>query len=241
MASGVRRSDRPVHSVRSGTITSSECRSLLAPVLQGRTGTRAKVASRHAEQALSGTRECQVANRHHVRPGSRLAVTRRGRRSVELFHIPTESAVCASTKARNPISKGPVSQRIEGAEWQSACGPDSSLVTRMAGSSCSTVTIAAVSPISIGVRTDSVIAPSYPDHVGPAGLHTIADQLIPARAGKVPPPSRADLGQSFRSRSSYDLPDRALDRQATRYEGWEWQLPTLDAEPAQLTTRRVAG
>src|SRR5262249_55886769 len=53
------------------------------------------------------------------------------------------------------------------------CGSASSLVTRMAGSSRSTVTMAAVRPISIGVRTDSVIAPSYPDPADTAGPRTL--------------------------------------------------------------------
>src|SRR5438128_377351 len=74
-----------------------------------------------------------------------------------------------------------------------------------------------------------------------AALVTIAgaDQLIPGPAGKALLPTLPELGQSFRSRTSYGLPARARDRQAIRYAGWGRQLLMPDAEPAQLTARRV--
>src|SRR5262245_28469244 len=54
----------------------------------------------------------------------------------------------------------------------------------MAGSSRSTVTMAAVRPISIGVRTDSVIAPSYPDRAGMVGRYATRNGPISSFQGQ---------------------------------------------------------
>src|SRR5215467_13043678 len=114
----------------------------------------------------------------------------------------------------------------------------------MAGSSRSTVTMAAVRPISIGVRTDSVIAPSYPDHAGAVGRYAtqqMSDQLIPGPNGKALPPSQAHLGQSSRSPTSYVLFDRARDQRATRCVCWGSRLAMPGVASERWNFRRAAG
>jgi len=79
---------------------------------------------------------------------------------VELLHIADGEAGLRLDPGPQPISKVAVGERIERPNGSPARGSPlpPSPATRMAGSSPSTATIAAVSPISIGVRVDSVMA-----------------------------------------------------------------------------------
>src|SRR5262245_22484295 len=104
----------------------------------------------------------------------------------------------------------------------------------------SVVTVAASISLSIGVRTVSLIAPSYPDQsVRP--IRERPDQLILLADEKARPPSQAHRGQSSRLRTSYVPFDRARDQRATRSVCLGLRLARLGVGPERSKFHRVAG